>query len=110
VGNRVREALRLRSGRDGDAAAIGYKNESWQTAFGYTKQDLCRHIERQFTRGMTWQNFGTFWHLDHIVPLASFSYTGFDDPEFKAAWALTNLRPLEKIKNIQKHAKRTHLL
>lgn len=110
VGNRVREVLRLRVGKDGDDTAIGYKNESWQTAFGYTKQELCRHIERQFTSGMTWRNFGTFWHLDHIVPLASFSYTGFDDPEFKAAWALTNLRPLEKFKNIQKHAKRTHLL
>lgn len=110
VGNNVREALRLRQRKPSCPDKLGYKNKSWQEAFGYTKSQLCKHIERQFTNGMTWENFGIYWHLDHIVPLASFKYDRFDHPAFRAAWALTNLRPLEKLKNLKKQARRTHLL
>ena len=67
------------------------------------------HLERQFLPGMTWGNRGE-WHIDHIVPLASFTFTSPDDPEFRAAWALTNLRPLWAKDNIRKSAKRTHLI
>jgi 5-methylcytosine-specific restriction endonuclease McrA len=50
---------------------------------------------------MTWENFGD-WHVDHRVPLASFNYASADDPEFRAAWALTNLQPLWKRENLRK--------
>ena len=59
---------------------------------------------------MNWQNYGKYWHLDHIVPLSEFRYESYDDPEMRAAWALSNLRPLEKSKNLEKSNKRTHLL
>lgn len=81
----------------------------WQSLVGYTLDDLVRHLERQFPRGMTWQN-RRLWHVDHILPLSSFKFTTTDDPEFKAAWALTNLRPLWKRENLQKNARRTHLI
>jgi hypothetical protein len=88
----------------------GYKRPGWQRILGYTKEDLFRHLERQFKPGMTWENYGSYWHIDHIIPASSFSYESVDDPEFHACWAITNLRPLEKIKNIQKSNKRTLLL
>lgn len=50
------------------------------------------------------------WHVDHIVPLSSFDFATPDDPGFKAAWALTNLRPLWGLENMRKHAQRTHLI
>lgn len=77
---------------------------------GYSHATLRAHIERQFVGKMDWSNHGTVWELDHIVPLVAFDISSPDDPAFRDAWALTNLRPLEKRKNRQKSGKRTHLL
>lgn len=82
---------------------------SLQARLGYSAADLRSHLERQFQKGMSWDNYGE-WHIDHIVPLASFRISGLSDPEFKAAWALTNLRPLWGAENIQKGARRLYLL
>ena len=82
---------------------------SWKTFVDYTLEELMTHLERQFKPGMTWENKGE-WHIDHIVPRSSFEYESPDDPEFKQAWALTNLRPLWAIDNIRKNATREFLL
>jgi 5-methylcytosine-specific restriction endonuclease McrA len=71
---------------------------------GYSKAELISHLERQFLKGMGWENMGE-WHIDHIVPLSSFTITGPDDPELRRAWALPNLRPLWAKDNIRKGAK-----
>lgn len=76
---------------------------------GYTRDQLMAHIERQFASGMSWQNYGD-WHVDHIRPLASFTITGEDCPEFKAAWCLSNLRPLWAAENLAKRAKNLFLV
>lgn len=76
---------------------------------GYTCVELKTHLERQFLPSMSWDNYGA-WHIDHIIPLAAFRFSSMDDPEFKAAWALSNLRPLWAQDNIKKGAKRTLLL
>lgn len=76
---------------------------------GYSVEALVEHIERQFTKGMSWDNYGE-WHVDHIVPIASFTYETFSDPEFRAAWALTNLRPMWGKENYAKGARRLTLL
>jgi len=81
---------------------------SWLKYFDYTTADLKRHIERQFSRGMTWENHGAVWHVDHIVPVASFDLT--DIGEVKRCFALTNLRPLWAEANRRKQARRTHLI
>lgn len=81
----------------------------WETLVGYTATELRRHLERQFIKGMTWENIGK-WHVDHILPRASFSFFSADDDEFKACWALTNLRPLWGVDNQKKSNRRTHLL
>lgn len=81
----------------------------WEALVGYTLADLMPHLERQFLKGMTWEN-RTLWHVDHIVPLASFQFDSSDHPEFKAAWAITNLRPLWSGENIRKSSRRFHLL
>lgn len=76
---------------------------------GYCASDLVAHLERQFTKGMTWDNYGE-WHVDHIVPLSSFKVTSAEDPDLRRAWALTNLRPLWADENRRKHAKRVFLI
>ena len=79
--------------------------------FDFGVEELVAHLERQFRPGMNWANYGRAgWHLDHIVPLASFDYSSPDDPEFKCAWALANLRPLWARENMSKGGNRVLLI
>lgn len=85
----------------------------WEEVVGYTVDDLTSHIERQFSKGMTWDNWGRgpdCWHIDHIVPKASFKFDNDNDPAFKACWGLTNLRPLWEKDNFAKSDTITHLI
>lgn len=90
-------------------AGRGKGGRSWQQLVGYTAADLKAHLERQFLRGMTWENYGD-WHVDHIVPIASFEITGADDPALRICWGLPNLRPMWAADNIRKSDNRTHLI
>ena len=48
-------------------------------------------IENQFEEGMSWDNYGE-WHLDHVLPLASFDLT--DRGDFQTAVHYLNYQPL----------------
>lgn len=76
----------------------------WQELVGYSLDALRAHLESRFLPGMSWKNFGQ-WHIDHARPLASFSFIGPADPDFRAAWALSNLQPLWALDNIRKGAR-----
>lgn len=80
--------------------------EKYIQALGYTWAELRAHLEAQFRPGMTFGNWGEIWELDHIVPLSTFQYTSLDDPLFREAWALSNLRPLLTAENATKGARR----
>lgn len=64
----------------------------------YTPQELISHLEAEFDENMSWDNYGTYWQLDHIKPLSWFNL----ETEFLDAWALSNLQPLESSKNASK--------
>lgn len=87
----------------------GKCSRRWRDMVGYGPDELKVHLERQFAGGMGWHNMGE-WHVDHILPLSGFGYSSADDPEFRAAWALTNLRPLWGEENVRKGGKRLTLL
>jgi hypothetical protein len=89
--------------------ATGKGGRTSESLLGYSIDELRVHLERQFLKGMSWENMGE-WHIDHIIPLASFTITAPDDPELRRAWALTNLRPLWAQDNMKKSAKREVLL
>lgn len=74
----------------------------WQDLVGYSVKDLMRHLEKQFDDKMFWQNYGSYWWIDHIIPRSHFKYEVPEDPQFKRCWALENLQPMEKIANIKK--------
>ena len=69
---------------------------------GCSVQELKRHIESQFTRGMSWQKMGMI-HLDHKIPLASFDLE--DAEQQRLAFHYTNLQPLWARDNLTKGAK-----
>lgn len=66
---------------------------------GYEPQEFIRHIERQFKKGMTWENYGD-WHVDHIIPVTVMLRRGETDPS--SINALPNLRPMWAKDNFRK--------
>jgi len=87
----------------------GKQGKSWRDLVSFTPEQLHIHIERQFLPGMSWENMGE-WHIDHILPLALFDFSTPVDAGFKAAWQITNLRPLWATDNLKKNAKRLFLI
>lgn len=69
------------------------RQKHWEKVVGYSIDELKRHLESQFEEGMSWENYG-LWHVDHIKPVNTFSFSSPTDEEFKKCWALSNLRPL----------------
>lgn len=67
---------------------------------GCTAEFLVEYIESKFDENMTWDNYGSYWHIDHIKPLSAFDLT--DDKQFLEACHYTNLQPLEARENIRK--------
>lgn len=76
----------------------------------YSKEEMKIHLESQFSHDMTWENYGKFWHIDHIYPQSLLLYVSMEEENFKKCWALSNLRPLEATLNIQKSNKVSHEL
>jgi hypothetical protein len=54
-----------------------------------------------FDDKMTLENYGSYWGVDHIVPLSFFDLT-IKENQFKA-FNFRNTRPLENIENISKN-------
>lgn len=94
VARRIREQLQ----RD----RLGKTGRRLETLIGYSIHGLKTHLEQLFVSGMSWENYGSAWHIDHIRPRASFRFTSLEDQAFKACWALTNLQPLWAEDNIRK--------
>ena len=65
--------------------------------------DFKAYIESQFDDKMCWENWGDYWHLDHIRPCNSFDLRNED--EQKACFHYTNYQPLSKRDNIVKSDK-----
>ena len=83
------------------------KNGRTEKILGYTRAELTTHIEKQFTKGMSWDNHGV-WHIDHIVSISQFIKEGVTDP--KIINALSNLKPIWAKDNLKKNAKLESLL
>ena len=53
---------------------------------------------------MNWDNYGEYWHIDHVRPCCTFD---FSDPEQqKICFNWRNLAPLRADKNISKGGRR----
>jgi len=78
---------------------IRSKNSADRAGVGCTKEFLISHIERQFNNGMTWDNYGTVWHIDHIIPISKFKRT---KEELLKANHFTNLQPMMALDNMSK--------
>jgi len=98
ISNRINKALRNGKSNKAGQSILKY--------LGYTISDLKNHLENQFDDKMSWNNYGIYWHIDHIIPHSNFKYTSMEDNDFKICWALNNLRPLEAHKNMSDGARK----
>lgn len=97
---RIRKNLRKRLK---ELLSKGTKIGPYNEMIGCTAFELRKHIESQFKDGMTWENYGTVWHVDHIRPLCSFDVT--DKSQKLAANNFENLQPLFAEDNLKKGGK-----
>ena len=71
---------------------------------GCTVQEAREHLEKQFKKGMRWDNHGfKGWHIDHIKPISKFDLNNID--ECKECWSIDNLQPLWWQENLKKSNK-----
>jgi len=89
IRTRVKQALR-----------IGSKTGSAIRDLGCTGEELKRWLELFFPEGMTWDNYGIEWHIDHVKPLSSFDLTNRE--QFLEACNYRNLQPLWAADNLAK--------
>ena len=73
---------------------------AYSSNLGCTTEQFRKHMESNFSSKMSWDNYGTYWHDDHILPCASFDHN--DTNQIKTCWHWTNLQPLEAKKNLAK--------
>jgi len=78
------------------------KDKPWDRSsrIGLDGYQLRAYLESKFQPGMTWQNYGIYWHVDHIKPLSKFNLR--DPIELARANHYTNLQPLTAKDNMKK--------
>ena len=97
VRTRIRSALK--------AAGLPWGSTSVETVCEWTgcsMRDLAAHLEAQFATGMTWNNYGNEWHVDHRRPCAAFDLTRSAQRASCFHW--TNLQPMWAQQNLVKGA------
>lgn len=91
---RVRAAL---SGRSKSASA--------SALLGCSIQSFKIYLESNFQNGMTWENYGEFWEIDHIIPCALFDLSIAEHQ--KRCFHFSNQQPLTVSDNRKKHTSNT---
>lgn len=96
---RILRGLRSRQGREINRAGAG-KSARTLVLTGCSVAALREYLTSRFVPGMTWDNYGSAWEIDHIKPCAKFD---FKDPEQqKACFHWSNLQPLFSLDNRRK--------
>jgi hypothetical protein len=80
---------------------MGKKNSTFDI-IGCSPEYLREHLEKQFSDGMSWENYGFYgWHIDHKIPLSSAK----TEQEVYNLCHYTNLQPLWAKDNLSKGGK-----
>ena len=68
---------------------------------GCTINFLLEWLKYNFTKEMTIENYGKYWHIDHVIPCSHFNMEDEIQKEICFHW--TNLQPLEARENLIKN-------
>ena len=72
--------------------AVLVKTDSTMNYIGCNIQYLREWFEYNFTDEMNWDNYGSLWSIDHIIPVCKFDLT-IEDEKLKC-WNWSNLMPV----------------
>ena len=76
------------------------KTNSALSYLGCPVEFLKGYLEAKFHSGMNWENYGTVWHIDHVLPCRSFNFSNEKDRQ--KCFHYTNLQPLLVLDNLKK--------
>lgn len=68
------------------------KNDTTMNYIGCNIQYLREWFEYNFTEKMNWNNYGSYWSIDHIIPVCKFDLR-IEDEKLKC-WNWSNLMPV----------------
>ncbi len=77
------------------------KSQKTTIILGCSFEEFKNHLEKQFDQHMTWDNYGSYWQIDHIKPIS----LAQSEQEIIALNHYTNLQPLEAAANREKSNK-----
>jgi hypothetical protein len=69
-----------------------FKSDTTMNYIGCNIQYLREWFKFNFTSEMNWDNYGSYWSIDHIIPVCKFDLT-IEDEKLKC-WNWTNLMPV----------------
>ena len=78
------------------------KDQKTFDILGFSVDEFIMAISEKFSDGMSWENHGDVWHLDHKIPLSAFDFSNKSHVSY--ANSIENLEPLF----IEDHAKKTN--
>ena len=84
------------------------KTDTTMNYIGCNIQYVREWIEYNFTEEMNWDNYETFWSIDHVIPICKFDLT-LEDEKYKC-WNWSNLTPVPLLKNYQLQANNSFLV
>lgn len=79
------------------------KTESSSNLLGCPIELFLEWLEFNFDENMSWDNYGEYWHMDHVIPCRSFDLSDTEQ-QFKC-FNWTNVYPLEGRENESKNDK-----
>lgn len=94
LANRINQAVRYQ---------WGHKSARTLNLIGCSVEELRSHLERLWSPGMSWENYGygdSKWHIDHVRPCASFDLT--EESQQRLCFNFSNLQPLWQDENFRK--------
>jgi hypothetical protein len=77
-----------------------YKTNSSKDIVGISCEEYIKWIEFNFKEGMTWENHGILWHIDHLIPCYWFNH--MNEIESKLCFNWINTRPLYAKTNLSR--------
>ena len=104
----VFRANRLERATVHDALKVGNNKKRFNARrgaklLGCTYSEFKAHIEKQFVAGMSWDNYGKRWNIDHKIPCSQFDLTKED--ALVACFNYKNTQPMFVISNHRKAKK-----
>ena len=103
IQNRLAIRLRCRVRDEVKKAASTKRSGEWKDLLGCSMECFIAWLEFRMDERMTWENYGSYWHLDHVKPCSRFDLTDLDQRAECFHW--TNFQPLPGDENLAKFNK-----